>query len=166
MSDDDAIGWARATGFAGWAFLLAYLGVVTGIVRRAAALSDSSFEDGLWWQRVEIISFAALPQNLIVIVPAVAAGVVVTMYTDGESDLLGAFDAETGDERCGGSLDQVPVVDRRFESHATSHLVPRNWALKMSPMGSESATANLGRSFSSPFGRDYAQSSPQLRRSR
>lgn len=79
VSDDDAIGWARATGFAGWLFLLAYLGVVTGIVRRAASLSNSSFEDGLWWQRVEIISFAALPQNLVVLVPAVAAGVVGTV---------------------------------------------------------------------------------------
>ncbi|MFW2332557.1 hypothetical protein [Ilumatobacter sp.] len=79
MRDDDAIRWARATSVAGWLFLLAYLGVVTGIVRRAAALNDASFEDGLWWQRVEIISFASLPQNLVVLVPAVAAGVVGTV---------------------------------------------------------------------------------------
>jgi len=79
VRDDDAIRWARATSVAGWLFLLAYLGVVTGIVRRAAALNDASFEDGLWWQRVEIISFASLPQNLVVLVPAVAAGVVGTV---------------------------------------------------------------------------------------
>ncbi len=79
MSDDDAIRWARATGVAGWLFLLAYLGVVTGIVRRAASLNSGSFEDGLWWQRVEIISFVALPQNVVVLVPAVAAGVVGTV---------------------------------------------------------------------------------------
>ena len=75
MSDDEAIRWARATGLAGWLFLLAYLGVVTGQVRRAASLSSASFDDGLWWQRVETISFAAIPQNLIVLVPAAAAAV-------------------------------------------------------------------------------------------
>jgi len=79
VQDDDAIRWARATSIAGWLFLLAYLGVITGIVRRAAAVNRASFDDGLWWQRVEIISFAALPQNLIVLVPAVAAGVVGTV---------------------------------------------------------------------------------------
>ncbi|MGI9644463.1 MAG: hypothetical protein ACR2O6_04055 [Ilumatobacteraceae bacterium] len=79
MHDDQAIRWARATNVAGWLFLLAYLGVITGIVRRAAALSDASFEDGLWWQRVEIISFAALPQNFVVLVPAVAAAVAGTV---------------------------------------------------------------------------------------
>jgi hypothetical protein len=79
VHDDDAIRWARATSIAGWLFLLAYLGVITGIVRRAAAVNRASFDDGLWWQRVEIISFAAVPQNLIVLVPAVAAGVVGTV---------------------------------------------------------------------------------------
>lgn len=79
MSEHDAIRWARATGLAGWLFLLAYLGVLTGSVRRAAAISSGSFPDGLWWQRVETISNAALPQNLVVLVPAVAAGVVGTV---------------------------------------------------------------------------------------
>ncbi len=79
MSDDEAIRWARATGLAGWLFLLAYLGVVTGQVRRAASLSSASFDDGLWWQRVETISFAAIPQNLVVLVPAAAAAVVGTV---------------------------------------------------------------------------------------
>ena len=79
MREDEAIRWARATSVAGWLFLLAYLGVVTGQVRRAAALNEASFEDGLWWQRVETISFATRPQNLMVLVPAVAAGALGTM---------------------------------------------------------------------------------------
>lgn len=64
---------------AGWLFVLAYLGVVTGIVRRATAINSGSFEDGLFWQRVEIVSFSALPQNVIVIAPAAAAAVAGTM---------------------------------------------------------------------------------------
>jgi len=79
VREDEAIRWARATNVAGWLFLLAYLGVVTGIVRRAAALSTGSFEDGLWWQRVETISFATLPQNLVVLVPAAAAAIAGTL---------------------------------------------------------------------------------------
>lgn len=86
MSDDDAIGWARATAVTGWLFLLAYLGVVTGLVRRAASTTTASFEDGLWWQRVEVISNAALPQNVIVLAPAVAAAVVGTVVARGVID--------------------------------------------------------------------------------
>ena len=79
MSDDERARWARALGVAGWLFLLAYLGIVIAQVRRAAAISTPSFEDGLWWQRVEQVSFAARPQNLIVLVPAAAAAVVGTL---------------------------------------------------------------------------------------
>lgn len=60
-------------------FVLAYLGVVAGIVRRASRIRVASFDDGVWWQRVETISFASLPQNLIVLVPAAVAGVVGTI---------------------------------------------------------------------------------------
>ena len=81
MGDDDAIRWARAASVAGWMFLLAYLGVVTGLVRRAASTKTGSFEDGLWWQRVETISFAAMPQNLVVLAPAVAAAAVGTVVS-------------------------------------------------------------------------------------
>lgn len=62
----------------GWLFLIAYLGVVAGLVRRASATTSGSFEDGLWWQRVETISFAARSTNLIVLAPAVAAAVTGT----------------------------------------------------------------------------------------
>ena len=60
---------------AGWMFVLAYLSVVTGIVRRAAAITEPSFEDGLWWQRIEVISQSSLPQLLIVLAPAAIAAI-------------------------------------------------------------------------------------------
>lgn len=79
MSDDERTRWARALGVAGWAFVLAYLGIVIVQVRQAAATTTASFEDGLWWQRVEVISFAARPESLVVLVPAVAAALAGTI---------------------------------------------------------------------------------------
>lgn len=76
MNDEERVRWARALTMVGWMFLLAYLGIVTFLVRRAAAIREASFEDGVWWQRVEQVSFATLPQNLVVLVPAAAAAVV------------------------------------------------------------------------------------------
>lgn len=79
MSDDERARWARALAIAGWMFVLAYLGIIAGIVRRASRIRDASFEDGLWWQRVETVSFASLPQNLVVLAPAAAAAVLGTL---------------------------------------------------------------------------------------
>jgi hypothetical protein len=76
VNDEERVRWARALTMVGWMFLLAYLGIVTFLVRRAAAIREASFEDGVWWQRVEQVSFATLPQNLVVLVPAAAAAVV------------------------------------------------------------------------------------------
>ncbi len=60
-------------------FVLAYLGFVTSQVRRAFARSEGSFEDGLWWQRVEQISSVARPENVMVLVPAAAAAAAGTL---------------------------------------------------------------------------------------
>lgn len=79
MSDDERARWARVLATTGWLFLIAYLGVVAGLVRRAAATTTGSFEDGLWWQRVETISFASRASNLIVLAPAIAAAVIGTV---------------------------------------------------------------------------------------
>jgi len=79
VNDDERLRWARVLATTGWVFLIAYLGVVAGLVRRAAATTSGSFEDGLWWQRVETISFAARATNLVVLTPAVAAAVVGTI---------------------------------------------------------------------------------------
>ncbi len=55
--------------------VLAYLGYLITQIRRAAAVSTGSFEDGIWGQRVELISFASLPQNVVILAPAVAAAI-------------------------------------------------------------------------------------------
>jgi hypothetical protein len=82
--------WARAIVTAGWLVTGSYLLYLIGQIRRALAVSQASFEDGVWGQRVEQISFAALPQNLVILVPAALAGVGATWL------MLGA------------GLDQVP----------------------------------------------------------
>lgn len=79
MSERERLRWAHVLVVSGWLFLLAYLGVVAGLIRRAAAVTSGSFEDGLWWQRVETISFVARANNLVVLAPAVAAAVVGTV---------------------------------------------------------------------------------------
>jgi hypothetical protein len=73
VNEQDRIRWARALVFAGWMFVLAYLAFLVSQIRRAAAVSEASFEDGVWGQRIEQVSFATLPQNVVVLVPAVIA---------------------------------------------------------------------------------------------
>jgi hypothetical protein len=82
--------WARAIVTAGWLVTGSYLLFLIGQIRRALAVSQASFEDGVWGQRVEQISFVALPQNLVILVPAAVAGAGATWL------MLGA------------GLDQVP----------------------------------------------------------
>jgi hypothetical protein len=73
VNEQDRIRWARALVFAGWMFVLAYLAYLVTQVRRAAAVRNASFDDGVWGQRIELVSFAALPQNVVILVPAVIA---------------------------------------------------------------------------------------------
>jgi hypothetical protein len=75
VNEHDRIRWARALVFAGWMSVLAYLGYLATQIRRAAATRSGSFEDGVWGQRVEFVSFAALPQNVTILMPGVAAAV-------------------------------------------------------------------------------------------
>ena len=79
MNEHDRIRWARALVFAGWMSLVAYVAYLVIQVRRAAAIRNGSFEDGVWGQRIEQISFATLPQNLVILMPAVAAAVAGTL---------------------------------------------------------------------------------------
>ncbi len=67
-------------------FVAAYLGFITWQVRRAFAITEGSFEDGLWWQRIEQISFLSLPQNVMVLVAAAASAVVGTVLVRGVVD--------------------------------------------------------------------------------
>lgn len=73
MDDTGRLAWSRRLVTAGWLFVIAYLGVVVSQVRRAASITEGSFDDGVWGQRVETLSFVAIPQNLIVLAPAAAA---------------------------------------------------------------------------------------------
>ena len=86
MRDEERIRWARALAFAGWMFVTAYLGYIAWQVRRALAITEGSFEDGLWWQRIEQISFLSLPQNVMVLVAAAASAVVGTVLVRGVVD--------------------------------------------------------------------------------
>lgn len=79
MNEHDRVRWARALLFAGWMFVLAYLGELIGQIRRAAATNQGSFEDGVWGQRIELVSFSTLPWNLTTVVAAVAAAVSGTL---------------------------------------------------------------------------------------
>ncbi len=78
MNAIDRERWSRALGTCGWLLAGAYLLFLIGLIRRASAVSNSSFSDGVWGQRAETVSFAALPQNLVILVPAAAAGVIAT----------------------------------------------------------------------------------------
>jgi hypothetical protein len=81
MSDaeQDRQRWALALTSAGWLVLAAYLLLLIAQIRRAFAITVASFEDGVWGQRIETVSFVTLPQNLVILVPAAAAGVAAVM---------------------------------------------------------------------------------------
>ena len=86
MSDHDRLRWARALTTAGWLFVIGYMTFVTAVFRRASALRTGSFEDGLWGQRIEIVSFVSVAQNVVMLVPAAAACVVATLLVGGLAD--------------------------------------------------------------------------------
>jgi hypothetical protein len=79
--------WARALTTAGWLFAGSYVALLIGQIRRAFAIRRASFEDGLWGQRIEVISFASTSQILVMLVPAVAAGVAAVWLTTSEDRL-------------------------------------------------------------------------------
>lgn len=83
MTDSDRLRWVRALTTAGWIALVSYLGIVAIEVRRAAAITTSRFEDGVWGQRVEIISFVTLPQNIAVLMLPVATAVTAAVMLAG-----------------------------------------------------------------------------------
>ena len=83
MTDSDRLRWVRALTTAGWIALVSYLGIVVIEVRRAAAITTSRFEDGVWGQRVEIISFVTLPQNIAVLMLPVATAATAAVMLAG-----------------------------------------------------------------------------------
>jgi hypothetical protein len=79
LAERDRQRWAVALTTAGWLVLAAYLLLLIAQIRRAFAVTVASFEDGVWGQRIETVSFVTLPQNLVILVPAAAAGVAAVM---------------------------------------------------------------------------------------
>ncbi len=73
----------RALTTAGWVALASYLGIIAIEVRRAAAITTSRFEDGVWGQRIEIVSFVTLPQNIAVLMLPVATAVTAAVMLAG-----------------------------------------------------------------------------------
>jgi hypothetical protein len=86
MTDDERVRWARALTTAGWLFVIAYLAFVTAMIRRASRITSGSFEDGVWGQRIEIVSFVSIHQNVVMLAPAAAAAVGATLLIRGRAD--------------------------------------------------------------------------------
>ena len=92
MTVSDRIRWITTATHVGWLTLTAYVALIIIELRRAAAISESRFEDGVWGQRIEIVSFVALPQNAVILVPpaiaaAVAGALIATLHPDDRPDL-------------------------------------------------------------------------------
>jgi hypothetical protein len=83
MSEDQREHWSRLLAKVGWLFAVAEVAIAAAIVNRARAVTTSSFEDGVWGQRAEILSFLSLPQNVVVLVPAAAAAAAATLIGRG-----------------------------------------------------------------------------------
>ena len=95
MTVAQRIRWIITATHVGWLSLSAFVALIVIEVRRAAAISESRFEDGVWGQRVEIVSFIALPQNAVILIPpaiaAAVAGVLITgLHPDDRPDLVWA----------------------------------------------------------------------------
>jgi hypothetical protein len=88
MTDREREHWSRLLTKIGWLFIIAELAIAAAIVNRARAITTSSFEDGVWGQRAEILSFLSLPQNVVVLVPAAAAAAAATLVGRGTLAVL------------------------------------------------------------------------------
>ncbi len=98
MTDVDRERWARLLDSVGWTFVVVYLLVVATQIKRASAITTGSFEDGVWGQRIEFISFASLPQNYVTFMPAAASAVIGAVVATG---------TKVAHERWSGRLIQV-----------------------------------------------------------
>jgi hypothetical protein len=79
--------WSRALTTAGWLLTGSYLLLLVAQIRRTMQVRESSFPDGVWGQRAETIAFIALPQNLVMLVPAAAAAILAAWLLTTEDRL-------------------------------------------------------------------------------
>jgi hypothetical protein len=75
-------------------FVAAYVALLTAQLRRAAALTEASFDDGVWGQRLETLSFVVFPQTLVVLAPAAAAGAAATLISGSLVDRTETWQAQ------------------------------------------------------------------------
>jgi hypothetical protein len=75
--------WAGVLTTVGWLFLVGYLAEIAVQIDRARRITTSSFSDGVWGQRVEVLSFVVIPQGIIILVPAAAAAVAAVLLARG-----------------------------------------------------------------------------------
>jgi hypothetical protein len=83
MTEGERQLWARASTTAGWLFLLGYLAIVAVQIDRARRITTASFDDGVWGERIEVVSFVAVPQQMTVLAPAAIAAVGATLFAAG-----------------------------------------------------------------------------------
>lgn len=64
--------WGRVLTLAGWCSYAAYLAIVLSTLDRVRTAPRSQVFDSVWDQRLELLSFAMIPQQIVVLAPAVA----------------------------------------------------------------------------------------------
>lgn len=87
MNLHDRERWSRALTTAGWLLTCSYVLLLIAQIRRTIQVTASSFPDGVWGQRAETLAFVALPQNLVMLVPAAAAAVLAAWLLTTEDRL-------------------------------------------------------------------------------
>ena len=86
MNEHLRLRWARTATAVGWLLVFAYLSVLTGQIRSAFAITESSFQDGLFGARLERVSFAAFPQIAALVLLATASGALATVLVGAGGD--------------------------------------------------------------------------------
>lgn len=71
--------WSRILSLAGWCSFASYLAIVLSTLDRVRVAPSSRVFGSVWDQRLELLSFAMIPQQIVVLAPAVAIVVVFGM---------------------------------------------------------------------------------------
>lgn len=87
LNEVEQTAWARACTTAGWLGLLGFLSILAVNIQRARVVSRPQFSDGVWGQRIEILSFTAAPQNAVVLAVAAVAAVAAWVVAGPDRDV-------------------------------------------------------------------------------
>ena len=93
MTPSDAELWSRRLTLAAWMGLVGYLSVVAYLANRVRRLGnvEAPFAESIWDQRLEVLSFAVLPQQVIILVVAAALAGVAAEVQRRTGDPTGAW---------------------------------------------------------------------------